>query len=78
MVEQVDTSVPSDVPEINRQIFEECNKVRANPQSMIPFLQDKLGRFDGLYLNWPGRKKLIITQEGPAAVNEAIEYLKNA
>ena len=76
MVEQVDTSVPSNVPEINRQIFEECNKVRANPQSIIPFLQEMLGNFDGVYLNWPGRKKLIHTHEGAATVQEAIEYLK--
>ena len=47
MAEQVDTSLPSDVQELDRQIFELANRLRGDPRSFIPYLQEMLGRFDG-------------------------------
>ena len=77
MAEQVDTSLPSDVQELDRQIFELANRLRGDPRSFIPYLQEMLGRFDGDSLRQPG-KTTLRTKEGPAAVNEAIEYLNRA
>ena len=73
----MDTSLPADVQELDRQVFELANRLRADPRSFIPYLQEMLGRFDGDSLRQPG-KTTLRTKEGPAAVNEAIEYLNRA
>ena len=77
MAQEVDTSLPSDVQELDRQVFELANRLRADPRSFIPYLQEMLGRFEGDSLRQPG-KTTLRTKEGPAAVNEAIEYLNRA
>ena len=46
MAEQVDTTLPSDVQELDRQVFELANRLRADPRSFIPYLQEMLGRFE--------------------------------
>ena len=70
MVDQL----PRDVSENDAQIFDLMNKLRDDPKSFIPHLQEMLGRFEGDMLKQPG-KTTLRTKEGPAAVNEAIEYL---
>ena len=73
MVDQ-SNSLPRDVRDLDKQIFELQNKLRSDPRSFIPYLQEWLGRFEGDLLKQPG-KTTLRTKEGPAAVQEAIEYL---
>ena len=62
---------------LNSEVFSEQNKVRADPtsyvktlQAMLPLFTDKVYKEDG--------KIAITTQEGAAAVQEAIDYLGKA
>lgn len=61
-----------------REIIDEHNKVRQNPQSYIPILEAHLARMDenGNIPNGCGPNCTLTTQEGKAAVLEAIEFLK--
>ena len=68
------SELPRDVRDLDKQIFELQNKLRADPRSFVPYLQEWLGRFEGDLLKRPG-KTTLRTKEGPAAVQEAIEYL---
>ena len=61
----------------DREVFKFHNKMRTNPQSFIPHLEEMLTRFDGnLLKKGPGQSYNLRTKEGPAAVREAIKYLK--
>lgn len=71
----VDKSPPSNVAEMDQQIFDLVNRVRQDPLAFVPHLQEMLGRFEGLLMKQPG-KTTLRTKEGASAVNEAIEYLK--
>ncbi|CAI2376701.1 unnamed protein product [Moneuplotes crassus] len=51
------------------------NKLRTDPQSFIPILEDYISRFEGTLLKRPGRANLR-TNEGIPAFEEALEYLK--
>lgn len=56
---------------------DEHNKLRQNPRSFIPALQDRLYRMkDGKIIVRTGVK--LVTKEGEAAIKEAIEYLEEA
>ena len=64
--------------QLENSIFEETNKIRANPQSYIPILEAWKAR------NIPGTNNfkqedgsILRTNEGVKAVDEAIEYLKS-
>ena len=70
----VNTILPRDVQQLDSEIYELQNRLRADPRSFIPYLQEMLNRFEGDLLRQPG-KTTLRTKEGPAAVNEAIEYL---
>ena len=59
---------------MDKQIFDLVNKLRQDPKTFVPHLQEMLGRFEGLLLKQPG-KTTLRTKEGPAAVQDAIEYL---
>ena len=50
MVEHVDSSLPSNVQKLDREIFEQMNKLRSDPRSFIPYLQEMLAQFDGVLL----------------------------
>ena len=65
-----------DVPETDREIFNLINKVRADPKDFIPFCEDLITRYEGLLIKQQGRVT-IRTKEGPQAVHEAIDYLRN-
>lgn len=56
-------------------IFKYLNKVRTDPQSFIPLIQKELNYFKGQIFMRPGNLA-IKTNEGAAAFNEAIEFLK--
>ena len=65
-----------DYSKIAKQVFEAHNKVRKDPKSFIPKLEEKLKYFEGNLLKIPG-KIALRTQEGPSAVKECIEFLKD-
>lgn len=52
----------------------EMSKVRQNPASLIPYLQNHKSQFSGLMYSHNGIN--IMTEEGVAAVDEAINYLR--
>jgi uncharacterized protein YkwD len=71
-------STPPQAPDwsrLARGIHDETNVVRRNPAAYAQHLQRMLPRFDGKVLERPGRPNLR-TEEGAAAVREAIAALK--
>lgn len=58
-----------------KDFLNELNKVRLNPQSIIPSLEKLLTQFNGNILKRQGEVPLQ-TNEGPSAVKEAISFLK--
>ena len=63
------------VQEMDRQIFDLINQVRARPQDMIPHLQQMEQRYDGMMYKQQG-KTTVRTKEGVQAVREAINFLR--
>ncbi|MDY6902555.1 MAG: CAP domain-containing protein [Cyanobacteriota bacterium] len=59
---------------LEKEVIAEMNKVRANPQSYIPIMKEYRKRFDGKKVRI-GKRKYIVTNEGVAAVDEAIAFL---
>ena len=66
--------VPQGTAELDKEIFELQNRARANPRVLVPHLQEMLSHFEGTLLKMPG-KMAMRTNEGKAAVDEAIECL---
>lgn len=66
----------SDFRKHEQEFFNEVNKVRSNPKSVIPILEKMLPLFDGNVFRKPG-EIAIETSEGPDAVKEAIKFLKS-
>lgn len=60
---------------IEKDFLNELNKVRQNPQSIIPVLEKLLTQFSGNILKRQGEVPLQ-TNEGQSAVKEAISFLK--
>ena len=61
-----------------RQLVDELNKVRENPKSYIEKLEKYKGYFDKNNLVVPGLGYAIQTQEGAAAYDECIKFLRTA
>ena len=60
----------------SKEILNELNFVRTNPQGYIEILKERLSTFDGMdYVDGVGRK--VRSNEGSKAVYECIEVLKN-
>ncbi|MGK7889373.1 MAG: CAP domain-containing protein [Leptolyngbyaceae cyanobacterium] len=64
---------------IEQNIIAEQNRVRQHPQSYIPLLEARLASMDanGNIPNGCGPRCTLHTQEGQAAVREAIAFLRN-
>lgn len=60
-----------------QSILNEMNAIRANPKSYVPYVEDYKKMFNGSIIHYPNGT-LIQTNEGLAAVDEAIEFLKTA
>ena len=63
--------------ELDQAVFAETNKLRKDPRSFIPYLQTRLSNFRDNTVWTPGVSCGETTNEGPAAVREAITFLEN-
>lgn len=66
-------------PQIEQDIVAFQNQARQNPASLIPLLEARLAAMNeaGEIVDGCGRRCNIATQEGQAAVQEAIDFLRN-
>lgn len=62
--------------QIEKDVIIELNKARTNPAGYAEYLVDYKRFYLGKYIKIPGKEN-IITEEGAAAVNEAIEFLES-
>lgn len=62
--------------QLERAVLEEMNAARTNPTAFAVHLQRHRTLFEDKRFRPAGVNYFIITQEGPAAVDEAIAYLK--
>ena len=74
----VQAQTPSDWAQIERDIVAFQNQARQDPASLIPLLEARLAAMNeaGYIVNGCGRNCNIVTQEGKAAVQEAIAFLR--
>jgi uncharacterized protein YkwD len=63
---------------LEKEIIDEMNLARAEPQKYAAFVKEYKSYYDGARLTIPGRKKALVTAEGIAAVDEAINFLRAA
>lgn len=62
---------------LKEEVIHESNRIRRNPKSYIPILEEYIQYFEGNYLTRPDKEEYIETIEGPLAYKEAIEFLKH-
>jgi uncharacterized protein YkwD len=63
---------------LEREILEEMNLARTNPRQYAAYVEQYRTYYNGNQLKLPGRAKAIVTFDGIAAVDEAINFLKTA
>ena len=63
---------------LERDILEEMNLARMEPQRYAAFVQEFKKYYTGNQLKLPGRQKAVVTFEGTAAVDEAVSFLNAA
>jgi uncharacterized protein YkwD len=64
--------------QLEREIIGEMNLARTEPQKYAAFVEEYKKYYDGNRLTIPGRKKTLVTNDGIAAVDEAISFLRAA
>ena len=57
------------------EVIQELNTLRTNPKIYANYLQEEIKYFTGNLLKLPGENSNLRTQEGPAAYEEAINFL---
>jgi len=62
--------------QLERAVLQEMNAARTGPKAFAAHLQRHRALFEGKRYRPPGATYFIITKEGPAAVDEAIAFLK--
>ena len=58
-----------------RELFDELNELRADPQKYANKVKKYLSYFEGKVLNIPGRKNGLATVEGPRGYEDTVNYL---
>ena len=66
-----------DPAEFGQRVLAEINAARANPRAYAMYLKEWLDHFDDKLLRLP-HETALITREGSAAVEEAIDFLESA
>ena len=74
----METPLPEGVSQIDQEVFAAHNAVRTTPLSFVADLEALVPRFDGNLLKNDETHVHIRTNEGVAAVNECINFLKEA
>jgi uncharacterized protein YkwD len=69
-------AAPADLQGLDRAVMAEINFARTQPQAYAETLQPYRAAFHGKIVQPPGRSVLIRTNEGVAAVDEAIAFLQ--
>jgi uncharacterized protein YkwD len=64
--------------QLEREILEEMNLARTNPRQYAAYVEQYKTYYNGNQLKLPGRAKAIVTFDGIAAVDDAINFLKAA
>jgi uncharacterized protein YkwD len=64
--------------QLEREILEEMNLARTNPQQYAAYVEQYKTYYNGNRLKLPGRQTPIVTFDGIAAVDEAVGFLKAA
>lgn len=64
--------------QLEKEIIDEMNLARTEPQKYAAFVEEYKSYYDGNRLLIPGRKKALVTNDGIAAVDEAINFLRAA
>ena len=67
--------IPQHISEFDQSVLFHSINIRNDPSSYIVYLEEKLTKFNGNLYN-PGTGINLMTNEGPAAVHEAIDFLK--
>ena len=62
--------------QLERTVLQEMNAARTDPKAFAAHLQRHRALFEGKRYRPPGAAYFVLTQEGPAAVDEAIAFLK--
>jgi uncharacterized protein YkwD len=75
---RVDVVTPSAsfLSPLEKEILDEMNLARTEPQKYAAFVEEYKKYYDGNRLMIPGRKKALVTNDGVAAVDEAIKFLR--
>jgi uncharacterized protein YkwD len=66
----------SDRPSLEAQVLDRINFARQHPREYADELREYLRYFDGRVLYLPGDDNGVLTNEGPDAVDEAIDFLE--
>ena len=67
--------MPDTVSAVDKAVLVATNKIRTNPTSFVAKLQQRVTEFSGNVWRPAGSNIGIVTNEGVAAVNEAIAFL---
>ena len=65
-----------DLSPLEKSVFEELNFARTQPKELAKHLLAMRPHFDGKIMKLPGREAAVQTQEGVAALDEAIKHLQ--